>query len=119
MINDVVSGFFILFENIYLVGDAIEAAGARGVVEAIDFRTTKIRDGDGRLHIIRNGDMKQVVNYSKDYAVAVVALDVTYGADLRAVFTSLHRAGEYSGVKTVTCSERRESTASRRSVRRQ
>ena len=47
------------------------------------------------MHIIRNGDMKLVVNYSKDYAVAVVALDVGYDADLRTVFTSLRRAGEY------------------------
>ena len=50
LINDVVSGFFILFENVYLVGDLIETAGARGLVEAIEFRVTKIRDGDGRLH---------------------------------------------------------------------
>jgi small-conductance mechanosensitive channel len=94
MINDVVSGFFILFENIYLVGDVIEVGSACGVVEAIEFRTTKIRDADGRLHIVRNGDMKLVVNYSKDYAIAVVALDVGYDADLRAVFACLHDAGE-------------------------
>jgi small-conductance mechanosensitive channel len=94
MINDVVSGFFILFENIYLVGDTIEAGPARGIVEAIEFRTTKIRDAEGRLHILRNGDMKVVVNYSKDYGVAIVALDVGYDADLRSVFTCLRQAGE-------------------------
>lgn len=93
MINDVVSGFFILFENIYLVGDFIECGSARGVVEAIEFRTTKIRDADGRLHIVRNGDMKLVVNYSKDYAVAAVALEVGYDADLRAVFACLRQVG--------------------------
>jgi moderate conductance mechanosensitive channel len=64
MINDVVSGFFILFENIYLVGDIIEAGPARGTVEAIEFRTTKIRDADGRLHILRNGDMKVGSSFS-------------------------------------------------------
>ena len=94
LINDVVSGFFILFENTYLVGDAIEAAGAKGTVEAIEFRTTKIRDSDGRLHVIRNGDVKQVVNYSKEYALAVVAVDVTYEADLPQVFAVLREAGE-------------------------
>lgn len=94
MINDVVSGFFILFENIYLVGDVIEAGNACGVVEAIEFRTTKIRDADGRLHIVRNGDMKLVVNYSKDYAVAAVAVEVGYDADLRAVFACLRAAGD-------------------------
>ena len=93
MINDVVSGFFILIENIYLVGDIVEVGSAHGVVEAIEFRTTKIRDGEGRLHIVRNGDMKLVVNYSKDYAVAVVALEVGYDADLRAVFGCLRQVG--------------------------
>jgi small-conductance mechanosensitive channel len=94
LINDVVSGFFILFENIYLVGDMVEVGGARGVVEAIEFRTTKIRDADGRVHIIRNGDMKPVINYSKDYGMAVVAIEVPYNADLRRVFASLRQAGE-------------------------
>ena len=94
LINDVVSGFFILFENTFLVGDAIEAAGAKGIVEAIEFRTTKIRDGDGRLHIVRNGDVKQVINYSKQYALAVVAIDVPYHADLPQVFAVLREAGD-------------------------
>jgi moderate conductance mechanosensitive channel len=93
LINDVVSGFFILFENIYLVGDVIEGGGAKGVVEAIEFRTTRIRDADGRLHIVRNGDMKQVVNSSKDYAFAVVPVDVSYDSDMRAVFETLKEAG--------------------------
>jgi len=92
LINDVMSGFFILLENTYLIGDAIEAAGAKGVVEAIEFRTTKIRDSDGRLHIVRNADVKQVVNYSKDYALAVVAVDVAYD-DLPQVFVVLREAG--------------------------
>ena len=95
LINDVVSGFFILFENTYLVGDAVEAAGAKGIVEAIEFRTTKIRDRDGRLHIVRNGDVKQVINYSKDYTLAVVPVDVTYDADLRSVFSILQEAGRH------------------------
>jgi small conductance mechanosensitive channel len=92
LINDVVSGFFILFENTYLVGDVIEAAGAKGIVEAIEFRTTKIRDGDGRVHVVRNGDVKQVVNYSKDYTMAVVPVEVDYDVDLRAVFATLREA---------------------------
>jgi len=88
----VVSGFFILFENTYLVGDMIEAAGGKGIVEAIEFRTTKIRDGDGRVHIVRNGDVKDVVNYSKGYTLAVVPVDVVYDADLRSVFAILQEA---------------------------
>jgi small conductance mechanosensitive channel len=94
LINDVVSGFFILFEHTYLVGDVVEAGGGKGVVEAIEFRTTKIRDADGRVHIIRNGAVKDVINYSKDYTVAVVPVDIDYDADLRGVFSVLREAGE-------------------------
>lgn len=94
MINDVVSGFFILFENVYLVGDVIEGGGAKGTVESIEFRTTRIRDADGRLHILRNGDMKQVVNYSKEFIRAVVPFDVGYEADLQQVFRTINQCGE-------------------------
>jgi small conductance mechanosensitive channel len=94
LINDVVSGFFILFEDTYLIGDTIETGHAKGTVEGIEFRTTRIRDGDGRLHILRNGEIKEVINYSKEYAVAVVLVDVPYDADLRNVFATLSTAGE-------------------------
>jgi small conductance mechanosensitive channel len=94
MINDVVSGFFILFENVYLVGDVIEGGGAKGTVESIEFRTTRIRDSEGRLHIIRNGDMKQVVNYSKEFIRAVVPFDVSYEANLPQVFRTINECGE-------------------------
>lgn len=94
LINDVVNGFFILFENVYIVGDVIEGGGAKGTVEAIEFRTTRIRDSEGRLHIIRNGDMKQVVNYSKEFIRAVVPFDVGYEADLQHVFRTINECGE-------------------------
>jgi small conductance mechanosensitive channel len=94
LIHDVVSGFFILFENTYLVGDSIEAAGAKGIVEAIEFRTTKMRDVDGRVHVVRNGDVKQVVNYSKEYSLAIVTFDTPYDADLPEVFATVREAGQ-------------------------
>lgn len=94
LVNDVVSGFFILFENVYLVGDVIETGSARGVVEAIEFRITKIRDEDGRLHIIRNGDLGRVINYSSEYSLAVVTLDVAFDADMATVFRTMREAGE-------------------------
>jgi moderate conductance mechanosensitive channel len=94
LISDVVNGFFILFENVYLVGDVVEAAGATGTVEAIEFRTTRIRDADGRLHIIRNGDVKQVVNYSKEFTCAVVPFDVSYDTDLPTLFRIVNECGE-------------------------
>jgi small-conductance mechanosensitive channel len=55
---------------------------------------SRIRDGDGRIHIIRNGDVKDVINYLKVYTLAVVPVDVVYDADLRSVFSILKEAGE-------------------------
>jgi moderate conductance mechanosensitive channel len=93
LINDVVSGFFVLVEDTYLIGDTVETGTAKGVVEGIEFRTTRIRDTEGRLHILRNGDIKEVINYSKHYTLAVVPVEVPYDADLRTVFMTLAAAG--------------------------
>ncbi len=93
IINDVVSGFFILFENLFLVGDYIETGDARGFVEAIDIRTTRIRDPDGQQHILRNGQMGKVVNFSKSYTYAVVNVGVAYDSDLEQVYRVLHEMG--------------------------
>ncbi len=89
LINDLVSGFFILFEDYYLVGDFICVDDAEGFVEQIDLRTTRIRDDDGRLHIVRNGNIEKVLHYSKGYSVAVVELRVSYEANLDQVFDTL------------------------------
>src|SRR5262249_49632007 len=70
LVTDVVSGFFILFENQYLVGDYVQIGEACGIVEAVGIRLTQIRDGHGKLFIIPNGHIKSVVNYSKGYVNA-------------------------------------------------
>jgi moderate conductance mechanosensitive channel len=93
LVNDVVSGFFVLFEDYYLVGDYVQIGGSEGVVERIDLRTTRIRDNDGRHHIIRNGEVSTVVNYSKRYTFAVVEVGVAYESDLDKVTTALLDAG--------------------------
>jgi small conductance mechanosensitive channel len=93
LVTDVVSGFFILFENQYLVGDYVQIGDASGTVEAVGIRLTQIRDGYGKLHIIPNGQVKGVVNYSKGYVNAVVDLKVPAGTDLESVFRAMHEAG--------------------------
>ncbi len=94
LINDLVSGFFILFENVYLVGDYIESEDARGWIEGIDIRTTRIRDPNGQLHIIRNGHLGKVINYSKGYTYAVVEVGVAYDSDLEKVYKVLKETGK-------------------------
>ncbi len=94
LVNDMVSGFFILFENYYLVGDFIEMEDAMGVVEAIELRTTRIRHPNGQVHIIRNGEIAKIVNYSKEYIYAVVNVGVDYNSDLDLVYTVLKNIGQ-------------------------
>jgi small conductance mechanosensitive channel len=94
LINDVVSGFFILFEEHFLVGDFVKSGEAEGVVESIDLRTTRIRDGAGRHHILRNGQIAELVNYSKEYTNAVVHVGVAYESDLNHVYSVLRDLGQ-------------------------
>jgi small conductance mechanosensitive channel len=93
LVTDVVSGFFILFESQYLVGDYVQIGDASGTVEAVGIRLTQVRDGQGKLFIIPNGQIKGVVNYSKGYINAVVDVRVPAGSDLEAVFRAMSEAG--------------------------
>jgi small-conductance mechanosensitive channel len=93
LITDVVSGFFILFENQYLVGDYVRLGEAGGRVEAVSIRCTQIRDDQGRLHIIPNGQIKGVINYSKGYVIAEVDITVPADTNLDSLFNSMSEAG--------------------------
>ncbi len=93
VLTDMISGVFILFENLYLVGDYIETNEARGVVESIDVRTTRIRDPDGQVHILRNGQIGDIVNYSKGYAFAAVFVTIAYEHDLERAYAVIRTTG--------------------------
>jgi small-conductance mechanosensitive channel len=99
LINDIVCGFFILFENYYLVGDYIDAGKAEekaieGIVEAIELRTTRVRHPNGQLQIIRNGDIGSITNYSKQYIFAVVEVGVPYNSNLVHVYKVIEEVGQ-------------------------
>jgi small-conductance mechanosensitive channel len=93
LVTDVVSGFFILFENQFLVGDYVNVNDAAGTVEEVSIRVTKIRDGQGKLHIIPNGQIKAVISYSKGYVNAVVDVKLAAGGDLEGLIRSMKEAG--------------------------
>ncbi|QLE57762.1 mechanosensitive ion channel family protein [Nostoc sp. TCL26-01] len=99
LINDVVCGFLILFENYYLVGDYVAAGKmeertVEGVVEAIELRTTHIRHPDGQLQIIRNGDIGSIINFSKQYIYARVEISVSYEENLDHVYRVVEKVGQ-------------------------
>lgn len=90
LIKDYFAGFFILFESQFVVGDAIEAAGKSGTVERLTLRTVRIRDLDGAVHIIPNGQITTLTNKTRGWSRAVVDVGVSYDNDIDAVIALLN-----------------------------
>ena len=82
LVKDIISGFFILVENQFAVGDVIETAGKSGTVERMTLRVVMLRDLRGVLHIIPNGQMTVVSNQTRGWARAVVEVGVAYEVDV-------------------------------------
>lgn len=89
IIKDMMAGLFIITENQFGVGDIVELNGFSGTVESIGIRTTRIRNADGNVHIVPNGQISIVTNMSKGFNRAVVDVSVAYGEDIDRVFTVL------------------------------
>lgn len=78
LVKDVISGFFIIFEDQFGIGDYVLASGVEGTVEEIGLRTTKIQAWTGELNVVPNGKIDQVTNYSVYNGLAVVDINVPY-----------------------------------------
>lgn len=94
LVKDVISGFFILVEDQYGVGDVIEVGGQSGTVEKMNLRITQIRNQHGQLITVPNGEIKTVINHSKEWACAVLEVGVAYQHDPDHVITVLKAVGE-------------------------
>ncbi|AJQ30062.1 mechanosensitive ion channel family protein [Pelosinus fermentans] len=92
LIRDFVTGFFIVLENQFAVGDYIVSGDMAGTVEDIGLRVTKLRDGNGVLHIIPHGAISRISNYTRGHMQAVVNIPVAYEADLDKVLLLLEEA---------------------------
>jgi small-conductance mechanosensitive channel len=82
LVKDWLSGFFILLEDQYRVGDVVEVAGKGGLVEEINLRMTILRDLNGNVHYVRNGQIDTVTNMTKDYSRYVFNIGVAYREDV-------------------------------------
>lgn len=82
LVRDFISGFFILFEDQYAVGDYIETAGVSGTVEEMGLRITKIRDFGGQVHTIPNGSIDKVTNMSRGDMRVLVEVGISYEDDI-------------------------------------
>ena len=82
LVKDFLSGMFMLLEDQYGVGDIVDVGEANGVVEAVGLRITTLRDHQGTVWYVRNGEILRVGNKSQGYAVAVVDLPLAHQADM-------------------------------------
>ena len=82
LISDFTSGFFMLAEDQYGVGDFIDLGEAKGTVEQVSLRTTSLRDVDGTLWFVPNGEVRRVGNMSQHWSRAVIDVDVAYDTDV-------------------------------------
>ncbi len=81
LFKDMLNGVFILVEDQFSVGDTVKVAGLQGTVEDLTLRCTKLRDGDGTLHIIPNSQIATVSNQSRDFSVGTLSLNVSSRED--------------------------------------
>ncbi|GGA06611.1 mechanosensitive ion channel protein MscS [Paenibacillus marchantiophytorum] len=82
LVKDVITGFFIIFEDQFGVGDVIQIDQFKGTVEEIGIRVTRIKSWTGEVHIIPNGNIKQVTNFSTYNSLAVVDVTVPNHLDI-------------------------------------
>lgn len=85
LIRDVLAGLFIVAEDQLGVGDVVDLGSATGTVEAVGIRITTVRDVDGTLWYVRNGEILRVGNKSQGWARAVLDIPLPYTADVDAV----------------------------------
>lgn len=93
LIRDIISGLFILVENQYRVGDVVCLGDTCGLVESINLRLTVLRDLDGTVHHVPNGEVKVASNLSKYFSRVNLNIGVSYSTDLEKVIEVVNRVG--------------------------
>lgn len=93
LVKDVISGFFLIFENQIRVGDAAQIDAVQGIVESIHLRTVVLRDMHGAVHVIPCGSISRLANLTKDFAYAVVDAVVSHRNNPDAVLKAAGIAG--------------------------
>ena len=94
MIRDIVGGFFIMVEDQYNVGDWVRVADITGAVEGLNLRRTLLRDLDGVLHVVPNGEIRVASNLTKVWSSAHLNISVAYKEDLDKVMAIIRKIWE-------------------------
>jgi len=94
LVRDIITGLFIILENQYRVGDAIEISGTAGKVEDITLRKTVLRDLDGIVHHIPNGEIAMVSNMTQGISRINLNIGVGYETDINRLREIIDTVGE-------------------------
>jgi moderate conductance mechanosensitive channel len=94
LVRDLISGFFLILENQYRIGDVVSFDGTSGLVEDISLRITTLRDLDGTVHHIPHGQIGKVSNLSKYYARVNLNIGISYQAELEHVIKVINNVGK-------------------------
>ncbi len=94
LVKDYFTGFFLLLENQIRHGDVVEAGGKAGVVEELTLRFLRLRDYEGNVHFVPNGNITVVTNMSMGFAYAVIDVGVAYGEEAERVVAIMKRVGQ-------------------------
>ncbi|MFH0768033.1 MAG: mechanosensitive ion channel family protein [Chloroflexota bacterium] len=94
LVRDLVAGLFIILENQYRVGDVVKIADVAGLVEDINLRRTVLRDLDGIVHVVPNGEIRVASNFTKEWSRVNMNVSVAYGEDLDHVISVIDRVGK-------------------------
>lgn len=94
LIKDMIGGLFILIEDQYNKGDVVKVAGIAGMVEDVTLKRTVLRDLDGIVHSIPNGEITTASNYTKEYSRLHLDVPVAYGEDLDHCIAVINKVGE-------------------------
>ena len=92
-VRDYLAGFFILVENQFSVGDVVTVAGVSGTVEDFTLRRTTVRDVNGTLHTVSNGEIRVASNQTRGFAGINLDVPIAYGADVEQAMTLIDGVG--------------------------
>jgi small-conductance mechanosensitive channel len=94
LVKDVITGLFLLVENQFNVGDVISVVGVAGIVEKSTLRVTVLRDLEGKVHFVPNGQINVASNLTKEWSRAVIDIAVAYKENVDRVMAHLLKLGE-------------------------
>ncbi len=93
-VEDIISGLLLILEGQIRVGDFVEIAGVKGIVEKTDIKLIRLRDTKGRVHYIRNGMVDIVTNYTRDFSYYMFEISVAYKENINYVMRVIKELGE-------------------------